>query len=347
MSSSKPTHLHVEIREVDGSSLLVAESRVVPLNQIGRPRSAPPGPRVSPVFVYESGQVANPNNGAAIISPEVVLAITATVAKPVNGQKAVPWTVVSTHGTEVAWSAETVPHTTLREEHRLVGRAVLADDHAWGCIQLRCIEDHVGYGGKTLFYNDLLTVYLYRSRSDMEDTPFPPVLTLSPLEDQNYAPVRPGQMLQVVANQSAMIEDHQSAGDRALLYYNQSRVGRSTSLVCHRYECVRQPTEHQLLFVSGPSSAGVVVPPICQDGDDYFCYVFNPRQTLVDCTNLTSVRLRFAAAIPRIKSIPSNYLELVGVNSRCNDVSVRFIKPLRSLLISQDGGALTFKPVGR
>lgn len=349
MSSSKPTHLHVEIREVDGNSLLVAESRVVPFNLTDRPRTAVAGvgPRVSPVVVYESGMVVNPSNGAAIISPEVTLTFSVIVAKPTNGQKVVPWAVVSTHGTEATWAAESSAHSSFKEEHRLTCQAVLADDHEWGCIQLRCIEDHVEYGRKTLFYNDLLTVFLYRNREGVEDTPFPPMLTLCPLADQNYAPLRPGQMLQVVANQSALVEDHQSSGDRALLYYNQSRVGRSTSLVCHRYECLRQSAEHQILYVNGPSSAGVIVCPICQTGDDYYCYVFNPYNTVVDCVNLTSVRLRFATAIPRIKSVPSNYLDLTAANSLHNEITVRFVKPLRSLLVSQDKGVLTFKPVGR
>src|SRR6185437_3653596 len=105
-----------------------------------------------------------------------------------------------------------------------------------------CSRHGLQYGNDAYFQNELLTVYFHRSKEDYQDAPYPPMVSLSKLYDQNYVPLVPGQMLQIASQVSTTsVDDLQSKGDRCLFFDSQDRLTKNGKYWAYRYECVRVP----------------------------------------------------------------------------------------------------------
>lgn len=343
-------HFEVRIAEVAGQGLLVPEARIASFLPPPKPAgwqtaSTAPGR----LYSATPGQtVTNPANWSAVVGSDLKLALSVTAFRPPTGEIKKCWQPLGHYGLSVnVESSVTRVIDASYEQHTGTAHVRLLDRHDWGCLQVRCGVDRLTYSHTQFSYGDILTVFVFRDADALKSGLFPPMVTIANLADQNYAPLVPGQLLQLVTSPGAIVEDMQTPNDRCLMFRDQSRPGRSGGFTCHRYECHRVPAVHQHLYVAGTDSAGVILPTIHRNGKDTFVYVTQPyRRTYVACDNLTSLRVRFVKDIPRMK-LPTNYLDVPVVNTQLQEITLRFVRPLRSLLIQSEKGQVTFKPTGK
>ncbi|MFX8320154.1 hypothetical protein ABTL33_19190, partial [Acinetobacter baumannii] len=81
-----------------------------------------------------------------------------------------------------------------------VFRVNYTNNAEFGSIIFRCANEKLTYGKDVYHQHELLTLYFHRTREDYEAAPYPPVLTITGLQDQNVVPMVPGQILQIIPN---------------------------------------------------------------------------------------------------------------------------------------------------
>lgn len=337
----------VEIVEDKSDDLFVAEARIRHgLVDPVRPtldKAYVESNRPKRVYYFSSvdKEIENPHEGSVVVMPgECKVMIQSQVGHSDVSSGVKTWSVFTKYGLTVTQpQAVIVRQDGTFDVATQVFRVNYADNADWGCLILRCCNDNLIYGKDIYKLNELLTIYFHRTREDFEQAPYPPMLTLARLADQNYVPILPGQMLQVVPNiGSTDIEDYQANGDRCLMFRNYERLTRNSKFWCNRYECVRIPDDHQALWVRGEQPASVILPPVHVDGKDVFCVVTEPyRSVKLDCNNITSMRLRFARNIPVIE-YPTKFMEIPNANTQLHELNVRFLKKLGTVTIHNAKG---------
>jgi len=346
--SDKPEKVYrmrVEVTEDKSDSLTVPEARIRPglIDPVKsvQDRAWLSGNRPKKLYPYCSPdkEIGNPVDGSVIVAPgECKVMIQSQLLKSEGGSKT--WGVFTKYGI----SAQQIQSVVVSEDGNYetvtqVFRVNYAENSGWGCLILRCMNETLVYGSECYKQNELLTLFFHRTREDYEQAPYPPMITLTRLQDQNYVPMLPGQMLQIVPNVGTTgIDDYQSNGDRCLLFNSIERLTKNGKFWCHRYDCLRIPTNHQSFFVKGESSASVIIPPVHCHDKDIFVVVTEPYKSVkVDCSNITSLRIRFARNIPVIEH-PTKFMDIPRANTQVHELAVTFLQKLDTVTILHENG---------
>lgn len=220
-----------------------------------------------------------------------------------------------------------------------VFRVSYTDNAEFGCIVFRCAGENVTYGKDVYRQNELLTIYFHRTREDYEVAPYPPVVTLTHLQEQNYVPMIPGQILQIIPNLGEVeIEDYQTQSDRSMLFVNKEPITKNGKLWVYRYECIRVAETVQLFFLKGEQTCSVIIPPIFVDDKDLFVVISQPyKNTKIVCYNIVSLRFRFVKDIPVVRW-PKKMIYIPSVNSCLHELNVRFHKRMDSVNVVNENG---------
>lgn len=340
----------VEIVEDKSDGLLVAEARVrpgiLPLASALPYKAYGGAKEPKKVYWYSSidKEIESPVDGGVVITPgECKLMIQSKVTRPADGQNIKTWVVLTKFGLSVSHPGAIVSRSQgEQEETTQVFRVNYADNAEWGCLVLRCTNDFLLYGNESYERNELLTVFFHRSQEDCDKAPYPPMVTITNLADQNYVPMLPGQIVQIVPEAGTTgIEDYQNRNDdtqakaeRCLIFHSEDRLTKNGKFWVYRYECLRVPEVNQMLFIQGEKTASVIVPPLRCDGKDVFAVITEPyKSAKISCENLTSLRIRFMRDIPMVE-FPNKFIECPLVNEERHELVVNFLKKLGTLTVT-------------
>jgi hypothetical protein len=319
------------------------------------PEFVPQVHRPQPTRRFQTGSViVNPVNGGVVIgSGETEMSFRSHISTPGKNEKPKTWTFLSRFGIR----CQMVGDPEIRDvQERGVAfselvqnlRVELDDEAEWGCLQLRCVADSLTYSRNRYKSGQVLTVYFYRSVEAFESVPFPPLITLNAVVDQTVVPLAAGRVVQVIPPPDSVIVDLQEVGDRCLLFDSKERVGVNNRHLCHRYRCIRPPHRQQHMYVSGPNTtAAILLAPVFPTETGAGVLVVEPyRSTVIPCEDITSLVIRFARQIPKV-TLPTNYLDVPRVNTKTNEMFVRFVFPLKSVTINHQKGHAQFSCVPR
>jgi hypothetical protein len=167
--------------------------------------------------------------------------------------------------------------------------------------------------------------------------PYPPLIVLSRLAQQNYVPLVPGQILEVIPEQGiGGFEDYQKEVNRVLRFHSQEPIGYKGKWHCYRFECVGLPSQMEYLYLPAEhAGSALLLPPIdCGTaGNNPTIFIPYPQSSVkVVADNLQSVRIRFLKDIPRVE-YNNRSLDIPDVNTELKEIHVRFLKRIAILNI--------------
>ncbi len=355
MATDKTYRLRVAFSEVVSDSLIVGEAKVSPfIKPVVTKKERNVLLHRPPTRLYTSlpeHDLPNPLDGSVIVLPgEGRVMIGSVVQRPTEGQKTVKtWTVLTKYGLTVQQANSGYASQVNKQWDSVTNtlKVALLDGYEWGCLQLRCMADTLHYGDRKFSKDEILDFYFHRDHDGASSIPYPPMVNLFQFSDQNYIPLVPGQILQVLPSIESQIDDLQEMGDRCVMWSGQDRVGKSNNWRCFRYECVQIPQRSQHLYIKGKENYCVIFPPIYRSGKEVFVVVTEPcRCVRVDCSNINSLRVRFAHNIPKVQC-PNNYMEIPYADTSINELKVAFKKTLRYVVIQYENNQVEFRCAAR
>jgi hypothetical protein len=339
------SHMLVKITEDRSNTLVVPECRIRSgyrehknqfLDQAYRGKNKPNKVYLS---VGTGNEINNPVEGSVIISQgECRVVIETRIAREEENKPIKAFTVFCKYGLTA-----THPKTVLvrSDGNDNVVTQVFSinytDNSEFGCVVFRCVNEKLSYSKDNYKQHEMLTVYFHRTRSDYENAPYPPVITLTNLQEQNYVPLVPGQILQIIPNTGeVIIEGCLDKADPSLSFINSEPINKSKKLWVYRYECLHISTTTEPLFLKGEQTCSVIVPPILFDDDEIFSVISHPCKTAkIVCCNITSFRLRFVKDIP-IVQWPAKMIEIPSMNSVLHELKLKLLKTVESVYMVND-----------
>lgn len=343
---AKSMHRRVVITEDCSDSLIVPECRIRPgyvnlNNQIFNKTYKVDKPDKVYLAINSGKEINCPVEGAVIISSgECYVILQSRVARKTDNKSIKAFSVLCKYGVTVNHpQAVLVRQDNTDDVVTQAFRINYTNNAEFGCIVFRCANERLTYGKDVYLQHELLTIYFHRTREDYDVAPYPPVITLTHLQEQNYVPMVPGQILQIIPNLGEVeIEDYQIQGGRSMAFVNKEQLTKNGKLWVYRYECIRMSDTTQLFFVKGEQTCSIIVSPVLVDGDDLFVVVAHPYKTVkIICNNITSLRLRFAKDIPIVRW-PVKMMCVPSVNSTLHELKVKFHKQLDSVNLQHEDG---------
>lgn len=342
-----PSFLKVVITEDRSDSLVVPEARVRPgfldphNRFLDRAYQADNSPKKIYYAANAGREIDSPVEGAVVISQgECHVVIRSRIAHADAGKPVKTWAVLCRYGVNTAQPAAVL----VRQEGTddivtQVFRVTYTNNSEFGCLTLRCTNESLTYNKELYRQNDLLTIYFHRTKEDFDAAPYPPVITMTKLADQNYVPMVPGQILQIIPNLGPVeVEEYQSQGDKCLLFLDKEQLTKNGKLWVYRYECIRVAEMHQPLFLKGEQSCSVIVPPVLCDDKDVFAVITEPYKSVkVWCDNILSLRVRFAKDIPVVRW-PSKIMWIPSANTQMHELKLNFHKRLSTVILANENG---------
>lgn len=344
VSDTRTMVTRIVVKEDRTNTLAVPESRVRPgflemANTFGGNLC---GSKPKRIYDLEEGdsKAQNPADGSVVIfTSDCEVMLQSVINKLKEGQDPKGWAVLTKMGVNVSLELSLTRPQGQGEVFSQYFKVSYNGEGDWGCIVFRCGET-LCQDDKYYKEGDILSIFFFKDHDRYEAAPYPPVVTMTRLSDQNYIPMLPGQILQLVPPAgSEEIEDHQSGSDRCLIFHGKETISKSKNIWVQRFECIRPPEVYLPFFVRGEkASCSVIVPPLHQDGKDVYVVVPEPyKKVRIDCTNLTSIRVQFARAIPVI-DMNRQQIEIPEANTDLNMLVVNFLKQFGTLTIESTLG---------
>lgn len=343
------SYIRVNITEVLLDGLITDETRILPFIAPIKPRYAFTISKTSRVY-FCSGvkEVESPVESGCIILPVDGKISFVSYIKPQEAKQLRTWSLFTQYGLTTchiqnATVLQKVDENTQYCKQTL--KITLREEHNWGCLQLRCVVDELRYNRQNYHIGDILTIFVYKTHADYESLPFPPMVSMTRFADQNYAPLIPGQLFQIIPPQGCAVVDKQLVGDKCLTYHSKEQIGKIPGMFVYRYECIRIPDEYQLLLVEGNIFAAILLPTVFQEKNHYFTIIPEPhKQVQILCYNLNGIRLRFIKDVPIVKRYNSNYIDLQRVNTELNELAIGIgSRKVQILTVIRDNGTLELK----
>lgn len=349
LPAEKPTYLKVVITEDRSDSILVPEARTRPgfldpaSRFLNKSYQAENGPKK---FYFAAAatnrEIEAPVEGSVIVtSGECHVVLKSRIPRTEAGKAVKAWAVMCKYGVSTCQpQAVLVRQEGVDDVVTQVYKVNYTDNAEFGCVVFRCTNETLTYAKEEYKVNELLTVFFHRSREDADAAPYPPVVTLNRLQDQNYVPMVPGQILQIIPN-IGEVEIEGVEKQSCLAARGSESLSKSGSLWVYRFECVRVPELAEPLFLKGQQTCSVIIPPLLCDDKDVFAVITEPYKSVrVMCENLTSLRVRFARDIPVIKW-PVRQVDIPTANTQTHELTMRFTRRLDSVNMLNDKGTCT------
>ncbi len=337
------SYLRIIITEDCSDSLIVPECRV-------RPGCFDPSSKFidkayrennRPDRIYTGKEIDCPIEGSVIISQgDCYISLRSRIARGEINKPVKAFSVLCKYGVTVSQPQAVLARQDGNDDVvTQVFRVNYTNNKEFGCIVFRCVADNLIYNKDKYYQQELLTVYFHRTNEDYGLAPYPPVVTLTTLQEQNYVPMVPGQVLQIIPNTGEVeIEDCQSDSDRSLLFLDKEQLSKNSKFWIYRYQCIRVSEVTHPFFIKGEQTCSLIVPPTMVEDDDFFTVVTHPHKTVkILCSNLTSLRLRFVKDIP-VMYWPKKAVEIPSVNSSLHELKIKFHKRISSVNLLNENG---------
>jgi hypothetical protein len=318
--------------ELTGKGLYTGGSRVIPFKKPlykkhdYSPVSFPANICYDAVYGHA---ICNPIKQSIIILPiESILSLTSVVAREYG--KVNTFTLFAKYGLKIAlnkgfsYSAVGNNQESIQENMSVA----ILEGHDWGCLQLRCVNPTLEYNKCRYGADSLFTFYFYKNTFVIDEVPYPPIVTVIHLDDQNYVPLLPGQVVQVVAPEKSVVEGN----NKSVLFCEKSAIGKN--LRCYRYECLHPLTQPEHLCVSKDpaTDCNVIFPVIDVDKEEASILISEPKGVIrVICYNINSMRVKFDKNIPKAIQYNSESMELRDVNYKLKEIKILLKKPMRGV----------------
>lgn len=326
----------VKVNEVKTDSLLVEEAclkKVFPIRQENKVKSLNKPQKI----FFISSEIENPPENSALINCfESRLLLLSIIKSSVNGEHRRTWKLFSNFGLDIILP-NSLTIKPLEDQKMEVIEEVFKINYKegfdWGCLQLRCLSDNLIYGKEIFRRNELLTLFFYKGFDDLGNYPFPPILTLTKLGDQNYLPILPNQIFQLILPYNEKLEDYQTKVDKCLKYRGSYKV-KKNNLVSHQFECFAVPQSNQLFY----SQKGSLIVPNFKESDVIFVVTEPYKKVKILAENVKRFILRFAKEIPIIKVDP-HFFKIEYVRPKNNELMIELLRSVYCICIESIKGS--------